>query len=248
MTSYMTKKWNSLRIKRANYPIQRQVLLWIRDVGIVVDVALCIGLAMFASPTVLTDHPLLRVCVNFIGEYFGAVHRLSVGAIHPEVSQLVFAVGWGVAIIPFIAWSLDTVVYLLVIDYSNSKAKVAIKYNEIFGNTEFIMGVIKYIGSPFMVAMAASFTLGDLGVIRHYGWVNGVLMTKAVAMRGPLITSHIVFMHMYTSRLGLGLVSSLVIYVGVVFYSALFPVIIFIFLPIWVDQMRQRIFGKTDKS
>ena len=248
MTSYMTKKWNFLRAKRAQYPIQRQVLLWIRDVGLVVDVALCIGLALFASPTVLTDHPLLRVYVNFIGEYFGAVHRLSVGAIHPEVSQLVFAVGWGVAIIPFVAWSLDTVVYLLVLERSSTKAVVEMEYNERFSRPDFLIGIAEYVGGPFMATMAAFFTLGDLGVIHHFGWVNGILMTKAEAIRGHLIPSHIAFMRMYTSRLGLGLISSLVIYVGVVFYSAFFPFIIFIFLPIWADHMRQRIFGKTRES
>jgi hypothetical protein len=248
MSAIWQEKWNALRAKRAQYPIQRQVLLWIRDIGLVVDVALCIGLALFASPTVLSDDHLLRTYVDFMGGYFGAVHRLSVGAIHPEVSQLVFAVGWGVAIIPFIAWFLDTVVYLLVLDRSNTKTVVEMKYNERFSRPDFLIGIAEYVGGPFMAAMAGFFTLGDLGMIRHFGWVNGVLMTKAEALRGHFIVSHMVFMHMYTSRWGLGLISSLVIYVGVVFYSAFFPFIIFIFIPIWVDHMRQRVFGKTDKS
>lgn len=245
----MTRMLDVLLTKRAQYPIQRQVLLAIRDIGLGVDIALCIGLALFASPTVLINNPWLHAYVHFVGSYFVAVHRLSVGAIHPEVSQLVFAVGWGLAIIPFTAWFLDTVIYLLVLDRSNTMSVVEKKYNEGTNNQGFLMGIIEYILGPFMVTAVASFTLGDLGIIPHFGWVNGAVMTKAVDMSGHLIYTHMVFMNLYTSRLGLAILSSVVIFGGVTMYSGLFPVWVFIEMPIWVGRMRQKIFRKhTDKN
>ncbi len=241
MSGTWQQKWNALREKRSGYPRFRQALLWTRDIGLVLVVALCMGLALFASPTVLSDHPWLQAYVDFMGGYFGAVQRLSVGALHPQVSQLVFAVGWGVAMVPFVASLLHTVIYSLVIDYQHTKAEMASRYETVLkdrmGGLATFMDILS---GPFMIAMVAFFTLGDLGVIHSFGWINGVLMTKAHSSQGHLILMNMVFMHLYTSRAGLGFIASLVIYGGVVLYPS-FLLFIFVLFPIWLNRMRRRL-------
>ncbi|BAP87636.1 NADH-ubiquinone oxidoreductase chain 1 [Burkholderiales bacterium GJ-E10] len=57
MTDTLQQRFAALRAKRAAYPRFRRDLLWIRDIGLVVDAGLCLGLALLASPTVLTAPP-----------------------------------------------------------------------------------------------------------------------------------------------------------------------------------------------
>ena len=235
------QKWNGWREKRSGYPRFRQALLWVRDIGLVMDVALCMGLALFASPTVLSDHPWLHAYVDFMGGYFGAVRRLSVGALHPQVSQLVFAVGLGVALIPFLASLMHTLIYSLVLDYQTTRAEVARNYDSRFTRPDFLIGLVEYMVGPFMIAMVIFFTMGDLGVIHSFGWINGVPMTKAQSSQGHLVLMHMFFMHLYTSRLGLGILASLVIYLGVVMYSGLFLIVVFVIFPLWLSRIRQRL-------
>ena len=240
MSGTRQQKRSALREKRSGYPRFRQTLLWTRDIGLVLVVALCMGLALFASPTVLSDHPWLQSYVDFMGGYFGAVHRLSVGALHPQVSQLVFAVGWGVALVPFIAWLLHTLIYLLTVDYSVTKAELTRKIEARARRFGGLAGMMEVLVGPFAVAAVGFYALGDLGVITSFGWINGVIMTKAQSLNPGLITS-IFFMHLYTSRWGLGLIASLMIYVGVWMYAFfLWTVPIFI-VPWWLKSMRRRL-------
>ena len=225
MSGTWQQKWNALREKRSGYPRFRQTLLWTRDIGLVLVVTLCMGLALFASPTVLSDHPWLQSYVDFMGGYFGAVQRLSVGALHPQVSQLVFAVGWGVAIIPFVASLLHTVIYSLVIDYQTTKAEMARSYEEKIVRNGRLIDIIAI---PLVVLILVSMALGDLGVINpSFGWVNGVGMTKAHDSTHPLAFMNMFFLHLYTSRWGLGIVASIVINVAAILYSSAWLIPIF---------------------
>jgi hypothetical protein len=232
MNGTWLQKWSALREKRSGYPRVRQALLWTRDSGLVLVVALCMGLALFASPTVLSDHPWLQSYVDFMGGYFGAVQRLSVGALYPQVSQLVFAVGWSVAIVPFVAWLTHTLIYILVLDYQKTKADMKSKY-EI--KTKTGGQYLEKFGTPIFTLILVLFYLGDFGVINNFGWVNGLLMTHAEIAAQPHNHINKFILPIYTSRWGLGIVSPLLIYVGVALYSAVW-VIPFFYLPIWLRR------------
>ena len=232
MSGTWQQKWNAICEKRSGYPRLRQTLLWIRNIGLVLVVALCMGLALFASPTVLSDHPWLQAYVDFMGGYFRAVQRLSVGALHPQVSQLVFAVGCGVAIVPFVAWLTHTLIYILVIDYQKTKADMESRY-EI--KTEIGGQYLEKFGTPVFALMLVFLYLGDFGVINNVGWVNGLQMTHAEITAQPHNDIIKFILPIYTSRWGLGIVSPLLIYVGVALYSAMW-VIPFFYLPIWLRR------------
>ena len=96
---------------------------------------------------------------------------VTLGVMAGVVSGL--AVGWGVAIVPFIASLLHTVIYLLVLDYQDTKTKVVISYDSRFEKPDFMMSLAEYVMGPFMIALVAFFTLGDLGVFHSVGWING---------------------------------------------------------------------------
>ena len=94
---------------------------------------------------------------------------------------------------------------------------------------------------PVSFAVIVVMSLADLGVINPvFGWVNGTGMTKVQSSQGHLILMHMFFMHLYTSRMGLGFIASLVIYTGVVLYSSFLWLILVLF-PIWLSHMRQRL-------
>lgn len=239
MSEILQQKWRVLFKQRYGYPRFRQVLLWTRDLGLVLMAALCMGLALFASPTVLSDHPWLQTYVNFMGGYFGAVHRLSVGALYPQVSELVFAVGWGVAMVPFVASLLHAAIYSLVLDYQNTKADMARSYEEnIIGNGY----LVDLIALPIVVLMLVLIALGDLGVIYpSLGLVNGVGMarTNAYIDHGHLDLVGMALRPLYVSRWGLGVVSTLLITVGVILYSTAWLIPIFKG-PIWLRRRLTR--------
>ena len=84
-----------------------------------------------------------------------------------------FAVGWGVAIVPFVASLLHTVIYPLGFDYLNTKTEMARNYeNRIVRNGK----LIDILAVPIVVLILASRVLGDFRVINpDFGLVNGIL-------------------------------------------------------------------------
>ena len=240
MNGTLQEKWNALREKRSRYPRFRQTLLWVRDIGLIVDVVLCMQVALYASPTVLTDHPWLQDYVDFIGGYFVAVHRLSAGALYPQVSQLVFAVGWGMAIVPFAASLLHTF-YLLLFDYQATKQEMARSYEEKIVRNGRLIDILAI---PVVTLLLLLMALGDLGLGNpSFGWVNGVGMTKSESSQGHLVLMHLFFMRLYTSRWGLGIVSSIIVVTGVVLYSSAWLIPVFKG-PIW---LRRRFSGQGNR-
>lgn len=240
MNEIWLKKWNTICQVRSNHPPFRQMLLWIRDVGFALIFVLCMGIALLASPAVLSDHSWLQSYVNFMGGYFGAVQRLSVGAIYPQVSQLVFAVGVGVALVPFAAWLMYTVIYILLIDYKKTKTDMEIKY-EI--KTKVGGHFLEKINTPAFAIILGIFYLGDFGVINNFGWVNGLLITHAKVIMHHHDLMNDFVSPIYTSRWGLGIGSPVLIYVGVALYSVLWT-IPFFYLPIW---LRRRFTRQSDE-
>lgn len=226
-------KWRTWWAKRASYSRFRQILLGVRDGGLVLVVVLCLMLALFASPRVLSAHPGLRDYVRLVGHYFGAVYRLSVGALHPQVSQLVFAVGWSVAIIPFIASLLHSLIYSLWIEYSTTKATMKHSYErKIVRNGR----VIDILSIPVVTLILGSIVLGDAGIInRSFGWVNGFGMTKAHISTDQAGFVRALLLQMYESRLGLGVASFVIISVGIIVYSSGWLVLVFNG-PIWLRR------------
>ena len=220
--------WYGQFAQRSAYPVFRQWLLWVRDIGLVLVGASCMGIALFASPTVLRDHLLLYSYVEFMGGYFSAVQRLSTGALYPQVSELVFAAGWGLAMVPFAASLLHAVIYSLILDYQETKVRMTKAYEE---KTVSSGRLIEIIAVPIIACFYGLIALGDLGIIQiPIGWVNGDMMTKQ-----EITTLHVyrhgwvnlIFPHLYTSRWGLGILASGIIIGGTLLYSNVWVFFVF---------------------
>ncbi len=220
--------WYEQFAQRSAYPVFRQWLLWIRDIGLVLVGVSCMGIALFASPTVLRDHLLLYWYVEFMGRYFAAIQRLSVGALYPQISQLVFAVGWGMAIIPFTASLLNSVIYLLILAYQETKSRMTKAYEE---KTVSRGRLIEIIAIPIIVFFYGLIALGDLGIIKiPIGWVNGDMMTRDATSKLHLYRhgwASLVIPHLYTSRWGLGIMAPGIIIGGTLLYSSVWVFLVF---------------------
>lgn len=219
------------------YPPLRKALLLTGKVGMLLVIALCLGLALFAPPAVLNNHPGLMAYVNFMAGHFRTVRTLSVGALYPQVSQLVLAVGWGTVLIPFVALLLHTVIYVLVLDYPATKANIAVRYETYVIHRGILMEILVVPGFTFMVVFAL---LGDLGFTHAFGLINGAGMTKAENLDGNFVSRF--DMLMYTSRWGLGIVAPSIMIMGIGLYSFLSPGLIFV-IPLWLGNMRRRLTG-----
>jgi len=231
MTMRTAREWREIY---ATYPPLRKALLFTGKVGMLFVIALCLGLALFAPPTVLSDHPGLAAYVDFMAGCFGSVRTLSVGALHPQVSQLVLAAGWSAALIPFAALLLHMVIYVLVLDYPASKANITVRYEILksYGNLVEILAV------PFGVLMFITLALGDLGIVHALSFIRGIGLTKAENTDGAYMSQ--INMLMYTSRWGLGIVGTLNIFIAVGLYSFMLPSLIFL-VPLWLSNMRRRL-------
>lgn len=106
----------------------RQVLLALAHGGVILLVPLNLLLALLAPSDVLNRHPALAAYVAGMAHYFPSIDIFMTGARYPEVSGLVFAVAWGVALIPFLAFWVEGLVYWLVLDTSRSRARMAQRY------------------------------------------------------------------------------------------------------------------------
>ncbi len=230
--------------KRAGYPRFRQILLWTRDIGLVTDALLCISLAMLASPTVLTDNPGLHEYVSYVGSYFGAVHLLSVGAIYPEVSQLVFAVGYTAAIVPTIASFLYIVIYLLLDanNYKETRKSVGETLDLKFIDQDFLIRMLGFGGGLFILFLIVFMPLGDLGFIHGFGWFNGTTFAKSNITDGSA-WAHMT-LKLFSSRQGLGIGSALLIYCAVIFYSGMLIGAIAFYIPEWFKRIPRFILPK----